>query len=137
MRPSLLSNGMRSFRLELILALATHVNKCVEEVGHGEEEDEQVCQAEVDLEKIKDVRFRAIGIMSDWERKQEDDSADEVLDREGETQAGDADPLKGINFILESHLQIDPVEVSHKFSKAADDDPVDDPIVLIETGYTK
>jgi len=106
------------------------VDERAQEVRQRDEEHEQVAQAQVDLELVKDVDFHTIGVLGHGERDQDQNDAIEILEREAEGQARDADPLKRVHLIFEAHVQVDPVEVPHRLPKAANHDPVDNPVVL-------
>ena len=54
--------------LQLISSLPAHLDKCDEEVGEGDEQEQDVREAKIDGKEVKDVDFHAWRAASDRER---------------------------------------------------------------------
>ena len=60
----------------MVLALPAHRNKCAKEVWQGDEEDEEICQAEIYDEIFMQLDFRRIRLLGS--RKDDEDEYDAV-----------------------------------------------------------
>ena len=105
-----------------------------EEVRQRDEKNQEISQAQINGEEVTNGNLHALGLFGDREGDQDQNDCVEVFEGEGEAQAGDADPLKWVHFVSESHIKIDAMEVPHDLPEAADDDPVDNPVVGVEVG---
>ena len=113
-----------------LLPLTAQVHKCAQEVRQRHEQENKVSKAAVKRHFVGDGELGQVAVASDLESDEDDDHADYVLNRESYGQAGDAEPLNGVDLVAEAHVQVDPVEVAHQLADTPHDDPNDYPIVL-------
>ena len=74
-----------NFLSDLMIALPAHVYKRWKEVGDGDEQANQVEEAEIKgRHAAANRKVEGAGVAGDWESHQDYDHADEVLDREAE-----------------------------------------------------
>lgn len=117
-----------NFLSDLMFALPAHVHERWKEVGDGHEQANEVEEAEIEGgEAAADRKVEGAGVARHWERHQDYDHADQVLDREAKRQPIDAQSLQRIDLMSEAQVQVHLMEVSEEFAEGPDDDPVDDP----------
>ena len=80
----------RLFRAHLMLTFAANVDERAQKVGDRQEKSDEVDEAEIDSAIAADLQVERAGVASDGESHQNNDHANNILDRQSEAKPVDA-----------------------------------------------